>query len=55
MIADAPGPVGTVQMTLLVLAAHEGKVLLEPQVKQEVDATPAREPAPVALGGYLPD
>jgi hypothetical protein len=53
VIADAAGPVGAVEMTFP--AADEGKAPLEPHVKREVHATPARQALPVALGGYLPD
>ena len=52
VIADAPGPIGAVEMTFP--KPTTGTTGLESQVKREVDATPARQSAPVALGSYLP-
>jgi hypothetical protein len=55
VIVDAPGPIGVVEM--IFPKAYDGQYRTPgiAWVEREVDATPARQPAPVALGSYLPN
>jgi hypothetical protein len=54
VIVDAPRPIDAVEMTFPSRRRRAIPDYWVSQVEREIDATPARQPAPVAPGSYLP-
>jgi hypothetical protein len=54
VIVDAPRPTGAVVMTFPSRLRRRNTGQPASQVEWGVDAPPARQPVPVALGSYLP-